>query len=49
MFALLHSLAMFVIDLFKSPRQLEVENLFLRHQLRIAFEALAVSSSTARQ
>jgi transposase InsO family protein len=36
MFALLHSLAMFVIDFFKSPRQLEVENLFLRHQLSIA-------------
>jgi hypothetical protein len=36
MFALLHSLAMFVIDFFKSPRRLEAENLFLRHQLRIA-------------
>src|SRR5262245_48073738 len=36
MFALLHSLAMFVIDFFKSPRRLEVENLFLRHQLSIA-------------
>src|SRR5882724_6043129 len=36
MFALLHSLAMFVIDIFKSPRRLEVENLFLRHQLNIA-------------
>jgi hypothetical protein len=33
MFALLHSLAMFVIDFFKSPRRLEAENLFLRHQL----------------
>jgi hypothetical protein len=36
MFALLHSLAMFIIDFFKSPRRLEVENLFLRHQLSIA-------------
>src|SRR5207253_9185122 len=36
MFAIMHSLAMFVIDLFKSPRRLEAENLFLRHQLSIA-------------
>jgi hypothetical protein len=36
MFALLHSLAMFVIDFFKSPRRLEAENLFLRHQLNIS-------------
>ena len=36
MFALLHSLGMFVIDFFKSPRRLEAENLFLRHQLSIA-------------
>src|SRR6058998_3440344 len=36
MFALLHSLAMVVIDFFKSPRRLEAENLFLRHQLHIA-------------
>jgi len=35
MLAILHSLAMFVIDFFKSPRRLEVENLFLRHQLSI--------------
>ena len=34
--AILHSLAMFVIDFFKSPRRLEAENLFLRHQLCIA-------------
>jgi hypothetical protein len=27
MFALLHSLAMLVIDFFKSPRRLEAENL----------------------
>src|SRR4029077_783921 len=36
MFALLHSLVMFVVDFFKSPRRLEAENLFLRHQLSIA-------------
>ena len=36
MFAILHSLAMFVIDFFKSPRRLEAENLFLRHQLSVA-------------
>src|SRR5262245_1186076 len=36
MFALLYSLTMFVIDFFKSPRRLEAENLFLRHQLSIA-------------
>ena len=36
MFALLHSLTMFFIDFFKSPRRLEAENLFLRHQLSIA-------------
>ena len=36
MFALLHSLGMFGIDLFKPRRRLDVENLFLRHQLSIA-------------
>src|SRR5215831_12625602 len=36
MFALLHSLGMFGVDLFKPRRRLEVENLFLRHQLSIA-------------
>src|SRR5262245_13838428 len=36
MFALLHSLAMFGVDLFKPQRRTEVENLFLRHQLSIA-------------
>jgi hypothetical protein len=36
MFALLHLLKAFVASLFKSRRQLEVENLFLRHQLNIA-------------
>src|SRR6059058_4340892 len=36
MFALLHSLGMFVVDLFKPRRRLVAENLFLRHQLSIA-------------
>ena len=36
MFAILHALGMFVADLFKSRSRLEAENLFLRHQLRIA-------------
>src|SRR5947199_10442671 len=35
-FTLLHSLTMCFIDFFKSPRRLEAENLFLRHQLSIA-------------
>jgi ABC-type Na+ transport system ATPase subunit NatA len=46
MFAILRALGMFVADMFKSGRQLEAENLFLRHQLTIAG---AASSSTARQ
>ena len=36
MFVVLHGLGMFVADMFKSPRRLEAENLFLRHQLNIA-------------
>jgi hypothetical protein len=36
MLAILHLLAMFVADLFKSRRRLEAENLFLRHQLNMA-------------
>jgi transposase InsO family protein len=36
MLAVLHSLGMFIVDLFKSRRRLEAENLFLRHQLGIA-------------
>ena len=36
MFAILHALGMFVVDLFKSQCRLEAENLFLRHQLNIA-------------
>jgi hypothetical protein len=35
MFAILHALGMFVVDLFKSRSRLEAENLFLRHQLNI--------------
>ena len=36
MLAILHLLGMFVVNLFRSRRRLEVENLFLRHQLNIA-------------
>jgi hypothetical protein len=36
MFAIIHLLATFMADMFKSRRRLEVENLFLRHQLNIA-------------
>src|SRR5262245_45539581 len=36
MLAVLYSLGMFMVDLFKPRRRLEVENLFLRHQLSIA-------------
>src|SRR5258708_5292119 len=36
MFAIVHLLATSIADLFKSPRRLEVENLFLRRQLNIA-------------
>jgi transposase InsO family protein len=36
MLTLLHALGTFILDLFKSPRRLQAENLFLRHQLNIA-------------
>ena len=36
MFAIIHLLATFIADLFKSQRRLEVENLFLRYQLNVA-------------
>jgi hypothetical protein len=36
MFAILHVLRIFVVDIFKSRRRLEAENLFLHHQLNIA-------------
>ena len=40
MFAALHALGMFVVDLFKSRVRLEAENLFLRHQLNVALRRL---------
>jgi hypothetical protein len=36
MLAIVHLLGSYVADLFKSRHRLEVENLFLRHQLNIA-------------
>src|SRR6516165_5037932 len=36
MFVVIHLLATFIADLFKPRRRLEVENLFLRHQLNVA-------------
>src|SRR5262245_33700009 len=36
MFTILHALGMLLTDLFKSRTRLEAENLFLRHQLKIA-------------
>src|SRR5262245_35160736 len=36
MLGILHLLGTFIANLFKSQRRLEVENLFLRHQLNIA-------------
>jgi hypothetical protein len=36
MLVIVHLLGSYVADLFKSRRRLEVENLFLRHQLNIA-------------
>src|SRR5437773_5177460 len=35
MFAIIYLLGTFIADLFKSRRRLELENLFLRHQLNI--------------
>jgi hypothetical protein len=40
MLPMLHALATFVADLFKPRGRLEVENLFLRHQLNVAMSAL---------
>ena len=45
MFAILHALAMFVADLFKSRSRLEAENLFLRHQLNIALRQAPVPTA----
>jgi hypothetical protein len=39
MLAILHLLATFAANLFRSRRRLEIENLFLRHQLNIAAKA----------
>jgi transposase InsO family protein len=36
MYAILHAFGIFVVNLFKSRRRLEAENLFLRHQLSVA-------------
>ena len=36
MFALMHLFVALVSNRFKSPRRLEIENLYLRHQLNIA-------------
>jgi hypothetical protein len=36
MLAILRALGMFVADMFKTRLRLEIENLFLRHQLNIA-------------
>jgi hypothetical protein len=36
MLAILNLLGTFVVNLFRSRRRLEVENLFLRHQLNIS-------------
>src|SRR5258708_9602193 len=41
MLAILHSLGLFVADLFKPRCRLEAENLFLRHQLSIALRRAA--------
>src|SRR5215475_13834610 len=36
MYAAVHALVIFVINLFKSRRRLEAENVWLRHQLQVA-------------
>ena len=40
MLAVLQLIGAFVADLFKSRRRLEIENLFLRHQLNIALRRM---------
>jgi hypothetical protein len=47
MFAVIHLLATSITDLFKSRRQLEVENLFLRHQLNVVWRKTAIRTSEA--
>src|SRR6266568_4647263 len=49
MLAILHSVGMFVADLFKSRCRLEAENLFLRHQLSIALRRAPPPSTARRQ
>ena len=44
MLAVLYSLGMFIVDLFKSWCRLEAENLFLRHQLSITLRRVPVLS-----
>jgi hypothetical protein len=49
MFAILHALGMFVVDLFKSRSWLEAENLFLRYQLAIALRSASSRKINAVQ
>jgi hypothetical protein len=44
MLAILRALGMFVADMFKTRLRLEIENLFLRHQLNIALRRAPVWS-----
>jgi hypothetical protein len=41
MFAILHTVAIVIANLFKSHRRLEAENILLRHQLNIALRQAA--------
>ena len=43
--AILHLLGTFVVNLFRSRRRIEVENLFLRHQLNIALRRTTPSAA----
>jgi len=49
MLAVLHSLGMFVVDLFKSQYRLEAENLFPSPSTRHRLEACAAASLTLRR
>jgi hypothetical protein len=46
MLAVLYSVGMFLIDLLRSRRRLEAENLFLRPSTEHRFEASAIPRST---
>src|ERR1039457_6060936 len=48
MFAILHALGMFVVDLFKSRFRVEAENLFLRHQLNIVLPIKRLSDQAIK-